>query len=355
MTALVIIVVVTVIGLLLLVQFSKSDEKDHHERIESLAKQIASRQPVQERPEPPRIERPSDELSYLFELKGLYYRDSDAQEEARHLKPGDTLKLLQESKNRKDKFAVMVCSAHNFIGYVPRDISEKVCRNLDQIEKCEVDFTAGVDEIPDVLCRLFFKGKTVFYWEDYLESLKVYDEYKVKYPILQTLKEYELDDIQSRVEIWKKLHEENPEDVYLEYNYIYALYLNRDYTTFVSLGEEFRERLKLRGWEKLDTILMVAQDKVNRLKEAEIREEYVAIYQQSRELMAKKEYDAALQGFLRCMDSPYQVQALPRNICKCYEKLGRVEDCANFAKDALKRSWLSPATVTSLQKYIGHN
>lgn len=87
-------------------------------------------------------------FSISFIIKGLQYRDKEAQEAARELEEGDTLELEKEPNNKYDSFAVKVLTTDGYcIGYVEAGKAEEISINIGRLIECKVQAISEHDEL----------------------------------------------------------------------------------------------------------------------------------------------------------------------------------------------------------------
>lgn len=80
-----------------------------------------------------------DKLTISFAVKGLQYRDEEAQDAAYSLEEGDDLVLEKEPDNEYDKNAIKVLTIDGYhIGYVEGTKSKRISQNLDKISSCHI-------------------------------------------------------------------------------------------------------------------------------------------------------------------------------------------------------------------------
>lgn len=78
-------------------------------------------------------------FSISFAVKGLQYRDEDAQDAAHELEEGDDLELEEESDNEYDPYAIKVITIDGYhIGYVEATKAKRISSNIDKLVECKV-------------------------------------------------------------------------------------------------------------------------------------------------------------------------------------------------------------------------
>lgn len=82
---------------------------------------------------------PENTFSISFAVKGLQYRDEDAQDAAYGLEEGDYLELEKEPDNEYDPYAVKVLTTDGYhIGYVEATKAKRISSNIDKLIECKV-------------------------------------------------------------------------------------------------------------------------------------------------------------------------------------------------------------------------
>lgn len=91
----------------------------------------------------------SEDLLFIsFAVKGLQYRDEEAQEAAEDLEEGDTLLLEREPENEHDSYAVKVLTTDNHhIGYVEATKAKRISNNMDKLIECKIKKISSYDEL----------------------------------------------------------------------------------------------------------------------------------------------------------------------------------------------------------------
>ena len=84
-------------------------------------------------------EKTEDKIIISFAVKGLQYRDEEAQDAAYSLVEGDDLIIEKEAENKYDKNAIKVLTVDGYhIGYVEGTKSKRISQNLDKIISCHI-------------------------------------------------------------------------------------------------------------------------------------------------------------------------------------------------------------------------
>lgn len=87
-------------------------------------------------------------LAISFAVKGLQYRDEDAQDAAHELDVNDVLELEEEPDNEYDLYALKVLTVDGeHIGYVEATKSKRITENLDKLIECKVKKISEYDEL----------------------------------------------------------------------------------------------------------------------------------------------------------------------------------------------------------------
>lgn len=82
---------------------------------------------------------PENTFSISFAVKGLQYRDEEAQDAAHELEEGDNLKLEEEPDNEYDPYAIKVITMDGcHIGYVESTKAKRISSNIDKLIECKV-------------------------------------------------------------------------------------------------------------------------------------------------------------------------------------------------------------------------
>lgn len=92
-----------------------------------------------------------------FEVKGLKYRPKTNIEYAMRMKLGTYIELDHDNDNEYDEHAIKVyAGGFSFIGYVEKELSQKVHEYLYEIKDCRV-ISKSNDSIPIIKARVYFE------------------------------------------------------------------------------------------------------------------------------------------------------------------------------------------------------
>ena len=287
-----------------------------------------------------KIEYSLQDTCIYCDVVGMSYRNSYAIERARKLQNFEPLVLIWEDDNPKDCCAVMVCTTdgHN-IGYIPAKIASDIYDKLDELLCCVVNGNSYGYNAPYISIAIILKGKHKQWYKAVISTDIYHENALAKYPGLKELEDHRFLDQEGYCNGLKTLLIDNPDDFYLEYNFLEALVRCCKWDE----AEEYSDNLiakypLIEGMEEFEDLMMnVTLQRINKAKlkrQKELEEQHC----KAKDLYNDKKYEEALELLLDCIDNDYYVQITPRLICRCYEKLGRDKDLQKFLKKFLKRS-----------------
>lgn len=302
----------------------------------------------------PKIEYSLQDTCIYCDVVGISYRNSYAIERARKLQNFEPLVLIWEDDNPKDCCAVMVYTTdgHN-IGYIPAKIASDIYDKLDELLYCVVNGNSYGYNAPYISIAIILKGKHKQWYKAVISTDIYHENALAKYPELKELEDNKFLDLNGYCDGLKTLLLDNPDDFYLEFNFLEALIRCGKWDE----AEEYSDNLiakypLIEGMEELEELMMTVT--LQRLNEAKLKrqKELEEQHCKAKDLYNDKKYEEALELLLDCIDNDYYVQITPRLICRCYEKLGRDKDLQKFLKKILKKKWLTEHNKDLLEKFL---
>lgn len=299
----------------------------------SSSESTSKKQPTKRRITYEKVRHSNEDGTYFTcEVRGTYYRTSSEIERARNLDIDEPLLLSKEPDNPRDMYAIKIQTMDGYnIGYLPKEYARCLNKHMDAFVDCFVDRVVDSNAAPYVYIRVFFNKKTTVH---YMEMVK--DPYKRQH----------YDSIQD----WETSMNENPNDFYIVYRYVEALRNAGQWIEAAEVMKKMYKEFDLAGWEYLESQAIFIYEMAEASKRTILHDELILKQAEGKRLFEKKEYEKALELFKECL--PLKQQLVPRNICKCYEKLGMQEELYDFVIEILKEEWITVNNRVLLEKYI---
>lgn len=302
----------------------------------------------------PKIEYSIQDTCIYCDVVGTSYRDSGAIDRARNLQNYEPVVLEWEPENVKDIHAVKVLTQDGYhIGYIPANVAIEIYDKLENILHSVVNGNSYGYDAPYVSIGIILKGKYKQWYKNVISTDIYHENALAKYQELKELEDNKFRDQNGYYDGMRNLLLENPDDFYLEFNFLEALIRCCKWDE----AEEYSDSLiakypLIEGMEELEELMMTVT--LQKLNEAKIKrqKELEEQHSKAKDLYNEKQYEEALELLLDCIDNDYYVQITPRLICRCYEKLGRDKDLQKFLKKILKKKWLTEHNRELLEKFL---
>ena len=285
---------------------------------------------------------------FTCEVKGTSYRSIEAIERARMLDVDEPLRLEREPSNPKDIYAIKVVTMDGYdIGYIPKDYSAILSRNIDAFVDCFVDKVVDSASAPYIYIRVFFNRITAVHYMAMVKDPRKQQYYENKYEGFRNSYYSSKEDYLQK---WNTYLEENPGDFFIKYRYIDTLENVGEWIKAAEYIKMICQEYEIFGWESFENKAIFIHDMAEQMKRTHLHDELILKQAEGKRLFERKEYDKALELFKECL--PLKQQLVPRNICKCYEKLGMQEELYDFVIEILKEEWITVNNRVLLEKYI---
>lgn len=334
-----ILIVVSVLFLIIVVAAGSSQSSNSN----------VEKKPVRRRISYEKILHSNDEGTYfLCEVQGTYYRSRDAIERARILDVDEPLRLETEPLNPVDRYAIKIQTMDGFdIGYIPKEYARCLNSNMDAFVDCFVDRVVNAVSAPYVYVRVFFNRITTVHYMEVVKDVKKRHYYESKY---KGFSDRYYTSQETYLQNWTTYLKENPDDFFIKYYYADALENAGKWDEATEFMMSLLQEYNLIDWESFENKACFVSRMAERTQQAEVHDELILKHAEGKRLFEKKEYEKALELFKECL--PLKQQLVPRNICKCYEKLGMQEELYDFVIDILKEEWITVNNRILLEKYI---
>ena len=285
---------------------------------------------------------------FICEVKGTSYRSSEAIERARILDIDEPLHLEREPSNPKDMYAIKVQTMDGYdIGYLPKQFSECLSRNMDAYVDCFVDKVNDAMSAPYVYIRVFFNRITSVHYMELVKDPKRQQYYESKY---KEFNDRYYSSKEDYLQKWNTYLTENSDDFFIKYKYIDALINAGQWIEAAEFVKKIYNDYAVYDWDSFNDKAMYIYGMAEQTKRTAVHDELILKHAEGKRLFERKEYDKALELFKECL--PLKQQLVPRNICKCYEKLGMQEELYDFVVEILKEDWITVNNRVLLEKYI---
>lgn len=285
---------------------------------------------------------------FTCEVKGTSYRSSEAIERARILDIDEPLLLEREPSNHMDIYAIKVVTMDEYeIGYIPKEYSRILSDNMDAFVDCFVDRVVNSSLAPYIYIRVFFNRITAIHYMQLIQDQRKRQYYERKY---QGFRDSNYSSKEDYLQKWDTYLKENPDDFFIKYYYIDALEKAGEWIKAEEYVLKIYKEYKISEWDRFNDRVVFISSMAEHMRRSILHDELILKHAEGKRLFERKEYEKALELFKECL--PLKQQLVPRNICKCYEKLGMQEELYDFVIEILKEDWITVNNRVLIEKYI---